>query len=523
MPGKVIPHRPHSIHEAVKQSDVLSLEFMTKNGGSINEVEDVDKFTPLHTACNNGALECVHWLLWHGADPNITTPKGWTAAHIAAIRGQDGCLQALTNSGVSLAEKDVRGCTPTHLAASHGHAFSLNAILRSGVDVNAVDRNGWMPIHYAAYHGRLGCLQTLIKWGANPDEVENNGNTPAHLAAQEGHLPCLKYLVTYTRNQTHTLGARNDNGEMPKDLAEQFYKQNILDYINNIEWEEEHPEVEDNSAFPAHVAAYAGDLDQLKTLVENGVVNINEKDTKGSTPAHKAAGQGHLRVLQWLVEMGSDMTIENSAGETPRDVALRFSHLACVKILGGDPDADEIDEDDDLDLDEDDDDVDDDDDSFDGASGRRGGRHAKAKRRAARREKGLSKEVKSRACTRIEELEKQLEIAKKNFVQLGGVVPEYRKERIELQSKNHTIRELESQLDYERLKREKLEADLDAYRKELAFLTSQLDSRLGHSDGEDTRYPRGRSAKRRTSKSKNKKPQSDDRNLLKRNYVPKKN
>lgn len=40
-------------------------------------------------------------------------------------------------------------------------------------------------------------------------------------------------------------------------------------------------------AFPAHVAAYTGDLDHLRMLVENGVININERDEKGSTPAHK--------------------------------------------------------------------------------------------------------------------------------------------------------------------------------------------------------------------------------------------
>lgn len=40
-------------------------------------------------------------------------------------------------------------------------------------------------------------------------------------------------------------------------------------------------------AFPAHVAAFSGDLDHLRMLVENGIVNINERDDKGSTPAHK--------------------------------------------------------------------------------------------------------------------------------------------------------------------------------------------------------------------------------------------
>ena len=36
---------------------------------------------------------CLHWLLWHGADPTVVTPQGWSAVHIAAIRGQDACIQ----------------------------------------------------------------------------------------------------------------------------------------------------------------------------------------------------------------------------------------------------------------------------------------------------------------------------------------------------------------------------------------------------------------------------------------------
>jgi len=40
-------------------------------------------------------------------------------------------------------------------------------------------------------------------------------------------------------------------------------------------------------AFPAHVAAYVGDLEHLRMLVDNQIVNVNERDDKGSTPAHK--------------------------------------------------------------------------------------------------------------------------------------------------------------------------------------------------------------------------------------------
>ena len=40
-------------------------------------------------------------------------------------------------------------------------------------------------------------------------------------------------------------------------------------------------------SFPAHVAAYTGDLRHLRMLIDNGIVNVNERDERGSTPAHK--------------------------------------------------------------------------------------------------------------------------------------------------------------------------------------------------------------------------------------------
>ncbi|XP_060580276.1 ankyrin repeat domain-containing protein 42-like isoform X2 [Ruditapes philippinarum] len=555
------------IHEAVASGDVNALETMVKSGASINEVDDRDKFTPLHSACNVGALECLHWLLWHGADTTVTTPKGWTPAHIAAIRGQDACLQGLANNGVNLSAKDHRGSSPGHLAAAHGNSFTLNTILRAGTDINSTDKNGWTPVHAACYHGRLGCLQLLNKWGASIDEVDNIGNTPAHYAAAEGHLPCLKFLVSMGISATHILGARNDQGETPKDLAHQFYKDNVIEYINGIEWERDHPEEAENLAFPAHVAAFSGDLDHLRMLVENGVVNINERDDKGSTPAHKAAGQGHVHVLQWLIEMGANMSITNQAGETPRDVARRFSKLACVKLLGRDPYLrGEQEEADDLgypallaafsgdlehlksliekgvsNINEQDEkgstaahkaaaqghvhilqylreagadinlrnsqgktplnvaqkygnrtcvkvlggNPDDlahlEDWSDDEALGTEGNTDGASLTLTAKQKK----ESRGRARRKVEDLERLLEIAKRNYTQLGGTLPEDRKRLQTIRDKDKTINELEAQLDYERLRREKLEAQLDQYRRDMADLSYRLQSRMNEDSGSD--------------------------------------
>lgn len=222
----------------------------------------------------------------------------------------------------------------------------------------------------------------------------------------EGHLPCLKFIVSVTRDITGALGSRNDQGDTPKSVAEQFFKENCCTYLDALEWEQDHPEQAESKtpgrlrssrrrtllpdlAFPAHVAAYNGDLEHVKLLVEQGVVHIDERDERGATLAHKAAGQGHLEVLRWLREMGASMEVTTQSGETPKDVARRFGQLACLKLLGG------------------------------GADKIESSTSANPKE-AMHRRVTPKEEERGRAKQKYEDLQKQFDIAKKNYRQLGG-------------------------------------------------------------------------------------------------------
>ncbi|KAM4698998.1 ankyrin repeat domain-containing protein 42 [Discoglossus pictus] len=449
-----------TIHEAVKAGDVEQLAVMVKNKSQVNEVDPLHKFTSLHWAAHSGSLECLHWLLWHGADLNDVTSQGWTPAHLAAIKGQDACMQALVLNGANLSAKDDRQCSPAHLAAAHGHSFTLQTILRSGVNTNTPDRNGWSPIHYAAFHGRLGCLQLLVRWGATIEDADLNGNTPAHLAAMEGHLHCFKFLLSKLSSVTLVLEARNNNGDTPRDLAQRFYKEKIVQYIDGVEFERDHPDEQENLTFPAHVAAFKGDLVTLRKLIESGIININERDDKGATPLHKAAGQGQIECVQWLLEMGADYNITNQAGETPRDTAKRFAQLAAVKLLGhnGEGDSDE--------------ELNDDDPNFFERHGVEGSTDHQDDLNLSPAEK---KQARMRAYKKIKELEQFIEIAKSNYKQLGGILEEENQRKREQKETEKIIKELEAQLEYERLRREKMEIKLDEYRVEISHLNGCLE------------------------------------------------
>ncbi|NP_082941.2 ankyrin repeat domain-containing protein 42 isoform 1 [Mus musculus] len=449
-----------SIHDAVRAGDVKQLSDIVERGANLNEVDALHQFTPLHWAAHSGSLECLHWLLWSGADATQTTTRGWTAAHIAAIRGQDACLQALIINGANLATQDDRGCTPLHLAATHGHSFSLQIMLRSGVDPSVTDKREWKPVHYASFHGRLGCLQLLVKWGCGIEDVDYNGNLPVHLAAMEGHLHCLKFLLSRMNSATQALKAFNDNGENVLDLAQRFLKQNVVEFIQGAQYEGSHPDDHDDLAFPGHVAAFKGDLEVLKKLIGDGVINLNERDDNGSTPMHKAAGQGHIDCLQWLIEMGAESNITNKAGETPSDVAKRFAHLAAVKLLEG-LQKYEID-----DIESDKDHI-----NFFTRHGVEGSTDAKDDLCLSESDKANAR---MRAHKKIVELRQLLEIAESNFKHLGGITEEDLKQKKEQLESKKTINELQGQLAYERLRREKLECQLDEYRVEVDQLKETL-------------------------------------------------
>uniref|UniRef100_A0A3Q2H723 Ankyrin repeat domain-containing protein 42 n=1 Tax=Equus caballus TaxID=9796 RepID=A0A3Q2H723_HORSE len=451
-----------SIHDAIRAGDVKRLSEIVERGASINEVDILHKFTPLHWAAHSGSLECLHWLLWHGADIAQATTRGWTAAHIAAIRGQDACMQALIINGANLAAQDDRGCTPLHLAATHGHSFTLQIMLQSGVDPSVTDKREWKPVHYAAFHGRLGCLQLLVKWGCGIEDVDYNGNLPVHLAAMEGHLHCFKFLLSRMSSATQALKAFNDNGENVSDLAQRFFKQNILQFIQGAEYEGNDPKDQETLAFPGHVAAFKGDLEMLKKLIEDGVININERDNNGSTLLHKAAGQGHIECLQWIIKMGADSNITNKAGEKPSDVAKRFAHLAAVKLLEG---LQKYDIDDENEIDENDL-------KFFIRHGVEGSTDAKDDLCLTESDKT---DARMRAYKKIVELRHLLEIAESNYKHLGGITEEDLKQKKERLKSERTVKELQDQLEYERLRREKLECQLDGYRAEVDQLRETLE------------------------------------------------
>jgi hypothetical protein len=87
---------------------------------------------------------------------------------------------------------------------------------------------------------------------------------------------------------------------------------------------------------PLHAAAYSGYSDVVRKLIEYGAVDINARDSGGSTPL-LLASEGHNFeegfVLHLLLERGADINVQNHFGRTPLHRASFRGALGVVRLL----------------------------------------------------------------------------------------------------------------------------------------------------------------------------------------------
>ncbi|XP_044852335.1 espin isoform X2 [Mauremys mutica] len=95
-------------------------------------------------------------------------------------------------------------------------------------------------------------------------------------------------------------------------------------------------------ASPAHHAARAGKLNCLRYLVEEAALPGNGRARNGATPGHDAAATGNLACLQWLLTQGGCCVQDtDNSGATILHLAARFGHHEVIDWLlrfgGSDP------------------------------------------------------------------------------------------------------------------------------------------------------------------------------------------
>lgn len=133
----------------------------------------------LYADCDRAGLAL---LLDHGA---FVADYGWTAAHLAVLRGDEAALAACDPALHDV--PDALGDTPFLLACRFGPPAVLRRLMPPVVPVIA--------LLTAAESGHVALLETLLAGGADVNTADKDGNCALLVAVVHGHAPMVSALL----------------------------------------------------------------------------------------------------------------------------------------------------------------------------------------------------------------------------------------------------------------------------------------------------------------------------------------
>jgi ankyrin repeat protein len=302
--------------EAGRLAFRAALELLHRNGADLNAIwrgyralhsllqEDAHKAAEKPDAAR---LECLDWLLAHGADPEQL--GAWPPARaiiVAAFVGEPEYVGRLRKAGAKV---------DAFVAAALGDRKMVEKALRgrSGFALER-DSNGMTALQYACGSrmagDRVDIARMLIENGAEVRAKVKSWNhdvDAVYFAASAKNKPLFELLLQHGVDATDALTPAIWNGD--DELAELSMKHGAdpdgavaesQPLLNNlIRW---------------------GQFRQAFWLLARGA-SPNLPDSRGWTAMHQAASRGNERMMRALIDAGGDLSVRNKEGLMPADVA----------------------------------------------------------------------------------------------------------------------------------------------------------------------------------------------------------
>ena len=213
---EALPPEPN-LFDAAMNGDVETLRALLAAGSFPVDEADLEDYTPLLWAAEQGQLACAEALLDDGADVNYVAhpPSGHEITPLyAAIdarcaplvrlllaRGAEVNIELDFDLCTPLMRilRDYKGCTPEfrEKVAQHPAVYAkwkpkdlglsdldiVTLLLEAGADVNHVatedqDQPGFTPLHYAVDLGKTELVALLLRFGADSDIENADGERP---------------------------------------------------------------------------------------------------------------------------------------------------------------------------------------------------------------------------------------------------------------------------------------------------------------------------------------------------------
>ena len=288
-------------------------------GVEIEATDGVNQ-TALHLAALYGNEECLNLLLEKGANKQARDKNGRSPLHIATLKGHANCIQALIDAGVEIETTDGTNQTALHLAVLYGNVECLNLLLEKGADKQAQDNHGYSPLHSATWKGHANCILALIEVDVEIEATEGTNQTALHLAAFYGNVECLNLLLEKGANKQ----ARDNYGSSPLHIAAERGHANCVRALLAANANDEN--LNSSGQRPIFLAAVAGHEECLRALLPIDKKSLDFTGSDETTALEACTRAGHAGCLKILLDAGADH-------HTALHEAVARRERECVRVL----------------------------------------------------------------------------------------------------------------------------------------------------------------------------------------------
>ena len=199
-------------------------------------IRDKDEKTPLHSACVNGELKVVKYLLEECEVEISNCDNRYQESPLgsAAKCGQMKVVKYLVEERNCIIEHGLNNQNTALHSAAWGGALNVVKyfIDKRKCNPSWAGRKGRMPLHTACYNGKREVVDYLVdQHNVEVSCRDHDGATPLHLATKGGHLPLVKQLVRKHKCD-HT--SRDNAGKTPLDYASKANHDTTVTYLSLV-------------------------------------------------------------------------------------------------------------------------------------------------------------------------------------------------------------------------------------------------------------------------------------------------